>query len=130
VPTQKRDQSKHKTLEYEFLQEFEESDGEELQDNDIDRYFDTPPIKFVLNDQALLTQQWWSDNSYVFPLMSRAARDYLPIPASEADIERLFSNGRDILGVRRWAQTMQALTLCKEELQRKERGDVVRGPEQ
>ncbi|OXV05406.1 hypothetical protein Egran_06826 [Elaphomyces granulatus] len=29
VPTQKRDQSKHKTLEYEFLQEFEESDGEE-----------------------------------------------------------------------------------------------------
>jgi len=135
VPTQKKDQSKHKTLEYEFLQEFEESDGEELQDNDIDQYFDTAPIKFVLNeddDQALLTKQWWSGNSYVFPLMARAARDYLPIPASEADIERLFSNGRDILGVRRWAlqgQTMQALTLCKEELRRKERGDVVRGPE-
>ena len=135
VPTQKKDQNKPKTLEYEFLQEFEESDGEELQENDIDRYFDTPPIKFVLNeddDQALLTQQWWSGSSYMFPLMARAARDYLPIPASEADIERLFSNGRDILGVRRWAlqgQTMQALTLCKEELRRKERGDVVRGPE-
>ena len=72
MPAQKRDQSKHKTLEYEFLQEFEESDGEELQDNDIGRYFDTPPIKFVLNelneddDQALLTQQWWSGNSYMF----------------------------------------------------------------
>ena len=33
--------------------------------------------------------------------MAAAARDYLAIPASEVDIERLFSIRRDILGVRR-----------------------------
>jgi hypothetical protein len=47
--TRRNDAGEIITLEYEFLQEFEESDGEELQHN-VDRYFDTPPIKFVLNE--------------------------------------------------------------------------------
>ena len=46
--------------------------------------------------------------------MAAAARDYLAIPASEVAVERLFSNGRDLLGVRRGsmkAETMRMLTL-------------------
>jgi hypothetical protein len=33
--------------------------------------------------------------------MALAARDYLTILASEVQVERLFSRGRDLLGVRR-----------------------------
>jgi hypothetical protein len=32
--------------------------------------------------------------------MAQAARDYLVIPVAEVDVKRLFSDGRDILGVR------------------------------
>ena len=70
----------------------------------------------------------WNGNQYMYPLMSRAARDYLAIPSSEVDVERLFSGGRDILGVRRWAMsgaTLRALTIAKDELRRQARGEVV-----
>jgi hypothetical protein len=46
--------------------------------------------------------------------MAAAARDYLAIPASEVPVERLFSSGRDILGVRRSSmkgETMRMLML-------------------
>jgi len=33
--------------------------------------------------------------------MAAAARALLAIPGSEADVERLFSGGRDLLGIRR-----------------------------
>jgi hypothetical protein len=35
--------------------------------------------------------------------MFQAVRDYLPIPGSEADVERLFNTGRDMLGIRRFS---------------------------
>jgi hypothetical protein len=41
--------------------------------------------------------------------MAQAARGYLVIPASEVDIERLFSLGRDILGIRRFLMSMSTL---------------------
>jgi hypothetical protein len=46
--------------------------------------------------------------------MAAAARDYLAIPAAEVSVERLFSAGRDILGVRRYSmkgETMRFLML-------------------
>ena len=49
--------------------------------------------------------------------MAAAARDYLVIPASEVNIERLFSIGRDILGVRRWsinAETIDILIILRD----------------
>ena len=51
--------------------------------------------------------------------MAQAARDYLAIPSSEADIECLFSLGRDILGIQRFSMgmdTMRALVLLKDAL--------------
>jgi hypothetical protein len=41
--------------------------------------------------------------------MAAAARDYLVIPASKVDIERLFSIRRDILGVRRWSMNAETI---------------------
>jgi hypothetical protein len=49
--------------------------------------------------------------------MAKAARDYLAIPASEVAVERLFSAGRDLLGIRRHsmkADTMRMLMLMND----------------
>jgi hAT family C-terminal dimerisation region len=99
-----------------------ESQPQELTKNDIDKYFDSPTVKFTLNekeDQTEWIYKWYNGNAWEYPLMARIARDYMAIPTSEADVERLFSDGRDILGVRRWAiqgKTLRALTLLKDEL--------------
>ena len=48
--------------------------------------------------------------------MSKVARDYLAIPAGEVDVERLFSTGRDLIGIRRCSlsiETMRALMILK-----------------
>ena len=59
--------------------------------------------------------------------MAQAARDYLPIPASEVDVERLFNIGRDVLGVRRFAMsgnTLRTVMMLKDVLRRKETGQL------
>ena len=48
--------------------------------------------------------------------MAKIARRYIGIPASEVGVERLFSRGRDLLGLRRYALqpgTMKMLTILK-----------------
>jgi hypothetical protein len=48
--------------------------------------------------------------------MVEAARALLAAPGSEVDVERLFSGGRDLLGIRRYAlkgESMRLLTLLK-----------------
>ena len=117
----------HRSLEYRFLEEFETMTTTGYS-TDIDRYLDTPPIAFKLNkadDQTLWTLNWWDGNKYEFPCMAQAARDYLPIPASEVDVERLFNVGRDVLGVRRFAMsgnTLRTVMMLKDMLRRKESG--------
>ncbi len=59
--------------------------------------------------------------------MAQAACDFLGILGSEVDIERLFSVGRDILGVRRGSMkidTFKALILLKDALKRERNGQV------
>jgi hypothetical protein len=43
--------------------------------------------------------KWWKANTFNFPLIAKAARDYLPIPSVEIGIEHEFSDARDILGL-------------------------------
>ncbi|EED14468.1 hypothetical protein TSTA_106780 [Talaromyces stipitatus ATCC 10500] len=45
--------------------------------------------------------KWWKANAFNYPLMLKAVQDYLPIPSAEVGVERLFSNARDVLGIRR-----------------------------
>ena len=76
----------------------------------------TPKAK---EDQTQCILDWWKANESEYHCMAQAARDYLAIPSSEADIERLFSLGRDILGIRRFSMgmdTMRTLVLLKDAL--------------
>jgi len=91
---------------------------------DIDQYFNTEVVGFTANirDNHTQVQNWWNSNKSEFPCMTAEARDYLAIPSSEVDIERLFSDGRDILGIQRFAlqgATITDLMVCKDELRRK-----------
>src|ERR1700728_516971 len=48
--------------------------------------------------------------------MAAAARALLAIPGAEVDVERLFSGGRDLLGIRQFGlsgESMRILTLLK-----------------
>ena len=59
--------------------------------------------------------------------MAAIARDYLPIPGAEVDVERLFNVARDVLGLRRsslGADTLRALILVKDYLRRSELGQI------
>jgi hypothetical protein len=59
---------------------------------------------------------WWRSHESEYPIMSQVARDYLAIPAGEVDVERLFSSGRDLIGIRRHTlsiETMRALMILK-----------------
>jgi len=54
----------------------------------------------------------------LFPIMSQVARDYLAVPLAEVDVKRLFSIGRDLLGLRRHCmspETMKAVLLSRNE---------------
>jgi hypothetical protein len=55
--------------------------------------------------------------------MFQAVRDYLPIPGSEVDVERLFNTGRDMLGIRRFSMssnTLRTLMMLKDALRLQE----------
>jgi hypothetical protein len=129
LPSQSREvsQKQKKSLAYEYLEEYGASVAVE---DDIDRYFDLSGVQFVLDeaeDQAQWVLNWWAVNKTEFPCMFAIARDYLPIPGAEVDVERLFNVARDILGLRRTslgADTLRALILVKDYLRRKKLGQV------
>ena len=59
---------------------------------------------------------WWNLRKDEYPCMAAAARDYLAIPASEVSCERLFSGGRDMVGLRRFSlhvDTMRQLSILR-----------------
>ena len=82
--------------------------------SDIDRYFDSPLVSVANTNNENWLCNWWRAHKDEYPQMAAAARDYLAIPASEVSVERLFSAGRDLLGIRRHsmkADTMRMLML-------------------
>jgi hypothetical protein len=94
--------------------------SKEVSLSDIDKYLDSPPVNWshhMIGDaDAEWVLKWWKANAFNFPLMAKAARDYLPIPSAEVGIEREFSNARDVLGLRRHrlnAETMRWLMLLR-----------------
>jgi len=79
----------------------------ELRD-DLDRYLSTDPE--MVGDVLV----WWHEHRGMYPSLSRMALDYLTIPATSVDVERLFSRGRLLLShvrSRLSAQSTRAL-LC------------------
>jgi hypothetical protein len=62
--------------------------------SDIDKCIDSPPVSWL---------KWWKANSFAYPLIAQAVRDYLPVPSAEVGIGRVFSGGTDVLGL--WRQS-------------------------
>jgi hAT family C-terminal dimerisation region len=83
--------------------------------SDFDRYFHDPPVTSYESHEDWVLQ-WWKANEFNYNMVVCAARDLLAIPGAEVDIERLFSQGRDILGIRRLAlggDTMRMVMLMR-----------------
>jgi hAT family C-terminal dimerisation region len=87
--------------------------------SDIDRYLDSPVVEWDgKKDDKNWVLKWWKANTLQYPIMSQVARDYLAISIAEVDVERLFSSGRDLIGLRRHSlspDTMKALMLCRDQ---------------
>ena len=107
---------KRQSLEARVLQKLQ---PQVTQHSDIDRYFE----EGVVMVQESITKEehwlfsWWRMHKDEYPRMAAAARDYLAIPAAEVAVERLFSRGRDLLGVRRYslnAETMRRVVLLRD----------------
>lgn len=64
---------------------------------EIERYRDLPGPK-TLKDDPL---KWWKKHATILPLLSEHARQWLCIPATSAECERIFSKGGDIQTKRR-----------------------------
>jgi hypothetical protein len=85
--------------------------------SDIDRYFDGPLVSVADTKHPNWLCNWWRIHKDEYPRMAAAARDYLAIPSSEVGVERSFSSGRDLIGVRRHsmsADTMRILMLMND----------------
>jgi hypothetical protein len=90
--------------------------------SDIDKYFEEETVAVATTEEGWLLQ-WWRAHKEEYPQMAAAARDYLAIPASEVAVERLFSGGRDLLGLRRHSLesgTMRTLTLLADQYSKEE----------
>jgi hypothetical protein len=103
-----------------FLQDmFMEIHKDKAFTSDVDLYFSTLVIDWRNGsgkDDPNWVLNWWRSHESEYPIMSQVARDYLAIPAGEVDVERLFSSGRDLIGIRRNSlsiDTMRALMILK-----------------
>jgi hypothetical protein len=84
--------------------------------SDIDQYFDSSNVEGEGIDDPDWVLNWWRDHEKDYLTISQVAQDYLSIPAAEVDCERLFSGGRDLIGLRRYSmkfETMRALMVLK-----------------
>jgi len=90
--------------------------------DEIDEWLGSPPIRERIPDNLTAEEDaqwllaWWRTNQYRYPRMARLARRYLGIPASEVGVERLFSRGRDLLGLCWYTlqlETMKMLMILK-----------------
>lgn len=79
--------------------------------SDTDRYFSLPHVNEDNTEDTNWLYNWWRVNRADYPRMAAAARDYLAIPASEVSVERLFSKGRDVIGIRRHSMTADTMRM-------------------
>jgi hypothetical protein len=118
LPTHAEDEA-FQSLEYQFVAPFLDQSSADTVENDIDTYLDTPCIKYFgpkTIDQSQWVLDWWNANKSQYTCMACVAREFLAIPASEVDCERLFNEGRDLLGIRRYSMsgnTMRTMMLLK-----------------
>jgi hypothetical protein len=109
-----RPQSQQSSIKSRFLQKVHKTTAPV---SDIDRYFDSPVVEWDGKDDPNWLLNWWKNNEDMYPLMSQVARDFLAVQPAEVDVERLFSKGRDLIGLRRHsmaAPTMKAVLVTRD----------------
>jgi hypothetical protein len=82
--------------------------------HDIETYLDSPRILWhgsKTDDQTQWILDWWNTNSSQYQCIVQAAQEILAIPASEVDCERLFSDGRDLLSIRRYVMSREMMRI-------------------
>lgn len=55
--------------------------------------------------------KWWKNNEVHYQRLSKIAREYLVIPSASVSVERLFSSGRDVIGIRRYVMHVETLRI-------------------
>jgi hypothetical protein len=119
-----------KSFEATLFDDDDDDTLDELGVSDIDRYIDSAPTIYKFKEGEHVGKwllNWWESSKYEYPCMSQVARDYLAIPGSEVDVERLFNAGRDVLGIRRFSmkgETLGMMMRLKDVLRRKEAGQL------
>jgi ribosomal protein S27E len=56
--------------------------------------------------------QWWKANATTYPNLAKMARDYLAIPATSVPVERVFSNGTDLVQPKRGSLSAATIKTC------------------
>jgi hypothetical protein len=85
--------------------------AEQAGKSDIDQYLEEGTLRVSAEstkDSDWLFK-WWDQHKEQYPRMAKAARDYLAIPASEVSVERLFSSGRDMIGLQRFSLSSETM---------------------
>ncbi|KAI3603582.1 transposase-like protein [Moniliophthora roreri] len=83
--------------------------------NELEDYFKLPRDSFAKCDPI----QWWTARKARYPTLSKCALTLLAIPGSAVAVERVFSGGRDTVGIRRSSlkpETIRTLMLLKHHL--------------
>jgi hAT family C-terminal dimerisation region/BED zinc finger len=76
-------------MEYAFGYESDKPD-------ELEAYLAAPTV-----DRKANAPQWWKTNATTYPCLAAMARDYLAVPATGAPVERVFSDGADLVRPKR-----------------------------
>ena len=115
-------------LQLDMLDEFNPA---EQNCSDIDIYIDSAPIRWRkppgVRDEDVNQTEWimdyWRTARFEFPVMAKIAQRFLAVPGSEVDVEHVFNQSRDLLGIRRYslsAETMSLLVVLRDCLRREQ----------
>jgi len=81
-------------------------------DNEITRFF-RPENTIKMTECPI---EWWKQNKGRFPKLARMAKTFLPVPASSAAAERIFSIGGQVVTNKRQSldeERVARLIFCK-----------------
>lgn len=88
-------------------------EAQEVNQDEWDRYFNAPCETNFDAKEFDFHLKWWKAHEFNFPTVAKAARTLFSVPGSEVDCERLFSGGRDLLGVRRKVMGTTSMRICQ-----------------
>lgn len=76
-------------------------------DDELEEYLREPP-----EDASICPLAYWKNKMSIWPRLTCMASDYLAVMASSASSERVFSAGRDLLGITRFNMKPNTMEAC------------------